>query len=128
MNSQVEVTSIRIKVKSCIKNITNKNVEKVSTNGIKNKNRITYKHDDTIIKIEIKDKRVKVIRENDQIIHTFNFELNKETKSEYYIKEYQSELDIAILTTKLDISEERIEICYIVKDSQEEYNYILEME
>ena len=121
MNSYLEVLIIKIKVKSCLKNINENTEEKNETNAIKNKNKITY-HDNFSIN------KIMLVRENDDFIHTFNFEINKETTSEYYIKEYASSIEVKIKTTKLVITDNKIEINYIVKESNEEYNYILDME
>lgn len=128
MNSYLEVLIIKIKVKSCLKNINENIEEKNETNAIKNKNKITYHDNFSINKINIYDNKIMLVRENDDFIHTFNFEINKETTSEYYIKEYASSIEVKIKTTKLVITDNKIEINYIVKESNEEYNYILDME
>lgn len=128
MNSYLEVLIIKIKVKSCLKNINENTEEKSETNAIKNKNKITYHDCFSINKINIYDNKIMLVRENDDFIHTFNFEINKETTSEYYIKEYASSIEVKIKTTKLVITDNKIEINYIVKESNEEYNYILDME
>lgn len=128
MNSYLEVLIIKIKVKSCLKNINENTEEKNETNAIKNKNKITYHDSFSINKINIYDDKIMLVRENDDFIHTFNFEINKETTSEYYIKEYASSIEVKIKTTKLVITDNKIEINYIIKESNEEYNYILDME
>ena len=128
MNSYWRCFFIKIKLKSCLKNLTEKTQETNSNIGIKNKNKITYHDNDTIIKIEIIKDNLKLIRENSEFIHTFNFKLNKETISEYYIKEYSTSIEVKIKTTKLLINENQIIVNYIIKDSNDEYSYILDME
>lgn len=124
----LEVFFIKVKVKATIKNITDKTEEKIDTFGTKNKNKITYHNGDTKIKLEIHKDNLILVRENKNFIHTFDFKINKETNSEYYIKEYNTSIDINVLTTKLVISDNRIILAYIIKDSSDEYNYILDME
>lgn len=124
----LEVFFIRIRVISYLRNITEKKELKTDTFGIKNKNKISYHHDDMIVKIEIKDKSIHMTRENQNFSHTFEFKLNAETTSEYYIKEYNTSLEVKVLTTKLSISDNNISINYTIKDSNEEYSYILDME
>ncbi len=128
MNSCWEVLIIKIKVKSTLKNLTEKTEEINETYAIKNKNKLTFHDDFSINKLNIIDDNIRFIRENDDFIHTFNFVINKETISEYYIKEYANSIEVKIKTTKLIITDKKIEINYIVKDSNEEYNYILDME
>ncbi len=55
------------------------------------------------------------------------FKPNKITKTEYYLKEYNTSIDIQIKTNKINISEEIIEIDYTIIDTKENYLYILEM-
>ena len=124
----LEVFFIKIKVKTCLKNIAEKTEEKNYITGMKNKNKITYYHNDTVVKLEMFQDYLKLIRENDNFIHTFNFRLNKETTSEYYIKEYHTSFVVKVLTTKLSINDSNITINYIIKDSNDEYSFTLDME
>ena len=55
------------------------------------------------------------------------FKPNKTTKTEYYLKEYNTSIDIQIKTNKININEEIIEIDYTIIDTNENYLYILEM-
>ena len=55
------------------------------------------------------------------------FKPNKITKTEYYLKEYNTSIDIQIKTNKININEEIIEIDYTIIDTKENYLYILEM-
>ena len=125
---ELEVFFIKVKVKACLKNITEKTEEIVEGYGVRNKNKLTYHHNDMIIRLEIQKNSLKLIREDNNFIHTFNFKLDKETNSEYYIKEYHTNLIVKVVTTKLSIDDNNITINYIIKDSNDEYNYILDME
>ena len=128
MNSYWRCFFIKIKVKSCLKNITKKIKETISTFDIKNNNKITYHNNDTIIKIETNKDNLKITRDNPEFIHTFDFKLNKETNSIYYIKEYSTNIEVKIITTKLLIKNNQIIVNYIIKDSNDEYVYRLDME
>ena len=55
------------------------------------------------------------------------FDINKVTKTEYYLKEYNTSIDIQIKTNKINIKEEIIEINYTIIDTNENYLYVLEM-
>lgn len=124
----LEVFYIKIKIKSCLRNITQKTALKTDTFGIKNKNKIRYHHDGTIIKLEIRENDIYLARENKEFIHTFNFKLNQETNSEYLIKEYNFNLEVMIITTALSIRNNKIIIKYTIKDTNEKYEYVLDME
>ena len=47
----LEVFNIRIKIKGYIENKTEKSKEKIDTYAIKNKDKLSYKHNDTTYKI-----------------------------------------------------------------------------
>lgn len=55
------------------------------------------------------------------------FDLNKITKNEYYLKEYNTSIDISVKTTKIKTNEEIIEIYYTIIDTNEKFLYVLEM-
>ena len=123
----LEVFFIKIKVKGYLQNINENNKEIINTIGIKNKNKISYIVDKTKYKITISDNRILLIRENQEFSHKMEFELNKENKTEYYIKELSTSIYLCILTTYLSINDKIIEIHYKVIDSQDEYIYVIEM-
>lgn len=123
----MEVFFIKIKVKGYLKNITENTEEKIDTYAVKNKDKISYIIDDTKYKIEIHPSNITLTRENKEFIHCMIFEYNKETTTNYYIKELNSELSIKILTTKLEIQESIIKINYKVLDNDNEYIYVIEM-
>jgi len=68
-----------------------------------------------------------LFRETDEFIHKILFELNKKNKTEYYIKEYNTNICAIINTTKIVITSHIIEIYYTVIDNLNEYHYFIEM-
>ena len=128
MNSETEVLFIKIEVKGYLKNIAEDTKELIETNAIKNKNKITYINNDTSYKIELRDNIIILIRENNDFSHKFIFDIDNTTKSEYYIKELNTNIDVLIKTTKLRYTDKKIEIAYEIIDSENKYIYILDME
>lgn len=118
---------IKIKVKGKLINLTEKTSELIDTNGIKNKNEISYVNNNIKHKIIIKDKRITLKRENLEFSHIMIFELNKTNPSEYYLKESNYSIDFNIKTTKLMLNDNKIDITYEVLESTTMYNYILEV-
>ena len=119
---------IKLKIKGKLNNITDKSEEIIETFAIKNKNNISYHNNDTIYKININDNQLIMIRDNKDFSHKFIFDIDNITKSEYYIKELRTTLEIPIKTNKLIIKENNIIIEYIILDNNTEYSYILDME
>ena len=123
----VEVFFIKIKVQGYLENKENNIKELIDTFAIKNKQNIIYNHNNIKHKIVFDKKNILLIRENEEFIHSFNFKLNEETDSVYYIKEYSTNLNIPIITKKLNISDSLIEIKYLIKETEDEYEFVLEM-
>ena len=123
----LEVFFIKIKIKGYLENTTENTKEFIDILGIKNKNKISYIIDKTKYKLEIFSSKLILTRENDEFIHGMVFELNKETMTEYYIKDINSSLSLKLLTTKLEISENIIEINYKISDNDNKYIYLIEM-
>ena len=122
-----EVFFIKIKVKGYLKNITENTIEKIDTSAIKNKNKISYIIDNTKYRLDLLTEKIILKRESNEFIHSMVFKENKETKTEYYIKTLNTSLDIKILTTKINITDNKIEINYKIIDSNSEYIYLIEM-
>ena len=55
------------------------------------------------------------------------FEENIKHKTEYYLKETNYSLEFNILTKKLIIDNNKIDITYKIIESENVYNYVLEM-
>ena len=124
----MEVFFIKIKVKGHLENITEKTKDIIDTFAIKNKNKISYFDNDTSYKITILDNQIILIRDNKEFSHKFIFDIDNITKSEYYIKELNTSIDILIKTTKLIKTDNQIQIDYEIIDSNNKYSYILDME
>lgn len=124
----LEVFYIKIRIKNTLKNYNEKTENLIETFAIKNKNRISYYNNNTTYKLLLSEKKIILIRETNEFIHKFVFELDNITKSEYYIKELNTNIDILIKTTNLNISENRIEINYEIIDNNNQYSYVLDME
>ena len=119
---------IKLKIKGNLKNITENTDDLIDTYAIKNKNKITYKTNDTLYKITISDNKLILIRENEEFLHKFIFDIDNITKSEYYIKELRTTIELPIKTNKLIINDNNIVIEYIIIDNDNKYSYILDME
>ena len=124
----LEVFYIKIRIKNTLKNYNEKTEDLIETFALRNKGKISYQKDNTIYKLLLSDKKILLIRETEEFTHKFVFDLDNITKSEYYIKELNTSIDISIKTTKLNISENRIEIDYEIIDNNNQYSYILDME
>ncbi len=124
----LEVFYIKIRIKNTLKNYNEKTENLIETFAIKNKNKISYYNNNTTYKLLLSEKKIILIRETNEFIHKFVFELDNITKSEYYIKELNTNIDILIKTTNLNISENRIEINYEIIDNNNQYSYVLDME
>ena len=124
----LEVFYIKIRIKNRLKNESEKTEYLIETFAIKTKDKISYHYENTTYKLLLTNKKVLLIRETEDFIHKFIFELDNQTKSEYYIKELNTSIDILIKTTKLNTSENRIEIDYTIIDNNNRYSYILDME
>ena len=79
----LEVFSIKIKIKGYLKNETEKTTENFEIFGIKNKERITYIIDGTKYKLDLKEKNINLIRENEEFIHSIVFIKKKTTDTIY---------------------------------------------
>ena len=124
----MEVFFIKIKVTSHFKNITENTEDVFETFAIKNKNKISYFANVTSYKLTILDNQIILLRDNEEFSHKFIFDIDKITKSEYYIKELNTSIDVLIKTTKLIKNNHQIQIDYEIIDSNNKYSYILDME
>ena len=118
---------IKIKVKGNLKNLTENTEELINTKGIKKSNIISYIIDDTKHKLILDGNKITLQRENSEFSHRMIFIENMITASEYYLKESNYSLEFNILTTKLIIDNNKIYITYKILESENTYNYILEV-
>lgn len=64
-----------------------------------------------------------MIRENDEVEYTLEFKENEQTKSKYNLKEYNTYINIIIITRFILKNNNSIMIEYLQRIDQEEYNY-----
>lgn len=118
----------KINIKGYLKDITNNQTYKINTTAIKNNNQISYYLDKEkyILKI-ISSTKLILNRTNNEIDSTLYFELNKVLATTYTLKENNLSIDIDIRTNKIEINKQFIKISYTVIDSNNEYEYYIEM-
>ena len=118
---------IKIKVKAKLINLTEKKEDLINTNGIKNSNIISYVNDNIKHKIILDNNKVTLLRENDEFSHGITFEENNTNNSEYYLKESKYSIEFNIQTIKLIIEKNKLDITYKILESENIYNYVLEV-
>ena len=118
---------IKISIKGYLKNITENTQELIDTQSIKKDNKISYIIDNTKYILIIENNKVTLLRENNEFSNGIIFIENSTTTSEYYLKESSYSLEFNIETTKLIINKNKIDITYKVIESENIYNYVLEM-
>lgn len=118
----------KVKINGYLNNITDNIKENFNLTGIKSKNNISYIHRYTKYKLKIFSmEKVILQRENSEMKHIFIFEKGKTNDSIYYMKENGLNLEIEIQTLSIEIEENIIKICYIVKETNTKYEYKIEM-
>lgn len=118
---------IKLKVKGYLKNLTENTEDLIDTTCIKKSNIISYIQDNTKHKIILDNNKITLLRENNELSHGMIFEESKTHKSKYYLKESNLELEFNILTTKLIVEKNKIDITYKILESESIHNYVLEM-
>lgn len=121
------MNDIKIKVKGYLKEIDEGIITNIDTFGIKNKNKITYNEETVTNTILQEDNKIILIRENDEFKNILIFDLNKETISEYLLKENDLTIELNIKTNLVEIEDNYIKVRYLVIDSDNEYEYSIEM-
>ena len=95
-----------------------KNKEKSYKNNlniIKNNNVLLYKENEYSVKLEIKGKKILLIRENDDIYSEYLFDMKKSNLN-YLIKNHNLSTNIPIKTKDLIIKEDYILISYMIEN------------
>lgn len=121
------MNDIKIKIKGFLKDIDEGTITNIDTFGIKNKNKITYKEETVTNTILQEEDKLILIRENDEFKNILIFDLNKETISEYLLKENDLTIELNIKTNLVEIDNNYIKVRYLVIDSDNEYEYNIEM-
>ena len=118
---------IKIRIKGFLKDIDEGTITNIDTFGIKNKNKITYNEETVTNTILQEEDKLILIRENDEFKNILIFDLNKETISEYLQKENHLTIELNIKTNLVEIDDNYIKVRYLVIDSDNEYEYNIEM-
>lgn len=121
------MNDIKIRIKGFLKDIDEGTITNIDTFGIKNKNKITYKEETVTNTILQEEDKLILIRENDEFKNILIFDLNKETISEYLLKENDLTIELNIKTNLVEIDNNYIKVRYLVIDSDNEYEYNIEM-
>jgi len=122
-----KVLNIKTKVKGKLKNLTENTIETFSSTCKITENQYVYTDNETTYTLIKNDESLTFIRESDEMQHTMIFNLEKITKSEYYLKEMHTSLDFNIKTTNLKMTDKKIIINYQVLETSNKYEYIIEM-
>jgi len=121
------VNIIKIRVKGYLKDIDEGKITNIDCLGIKNKDKISYLEDKVTNIIKQEDDVIYLIRESDEFKNILKFKINTETVSEYLLKENNFTIELNIKTTNIEKNDNSIKISYIVIDSDNEYEYYIEM-
>lgn len=118
---------IKVCIKGYIKDVDENTTINFNAFGIKNENKINYVEKDVVNKIVIEKEKIILIRENKEFKNTIVFKLNEETISEYLLKENNFVIELKIYTIQMDISNNLLLINYLVVDSDNQYEFYMEM-
>ena len=121
------MNDIKIRIKGFLKDIDEGTITNIDAFGIKNKNKITYNEETVANTVLQEDDKLILIRENDEFKNILIFDLNKETISEYLLKENDLTIELNIKTNLVEIDDNYIKVRYLVIDSDNEYEYSIEM-
>lgn len=122
-----KVFNIKTTVHGYLKNITENTIDSFDTTAKINNNQYQYIDNDTTYTIKQQNNTIIFTRENSEMQHTMIFNLNKITTSEYYLKELHTSLEFNIKTNFLNITEQQFKINYQILETNNEYEYIIEM-
>ena len=118
---------IKIAIKGHLKSINDNQKSVIDVIAMKKENKIQYILDNVTHKIELKENKIILIRENNEFRSTLEFIKGQKNKSYYLLKEKNFCVDINIKTIELEYKDNFIKIVYEVLDSNEKYEYMLEM-
>ena len=119
---------MKIHLKGYLKDITNDEILEIDTFAIKKDNQITYYLDKEKYIINIVNPTKLILnRITSEIETTLYFEDGKTKNADYLLKENNLSLKIAIRTNKILLSNQYIKINYTVIDSNNNYDYYIEM-
>lgn len=117
---------IRIKIKGCLKNITDNEIFEFEEKGIRNKNKITFNNNNIKYSIKCDNNEIILIRDGDDFVNTFVFN-KKNSNSNYFLKENGYDMDMEVITSNIEISDELIYIEYEIISTSCKYEFKIEM-
>ena len=117
---------IRIKIKGYLKNITDNEIFEFEEKGIKNKDKITFNNNNVKYSIKCNNSEIILIRDGDDFINTFVFN-KKNSNSNYFLKENGYDMDMEVITSNIEISDELIYIGYEIISTSCKYEFKIEM-
>ena len=119
---------MKIHLKGYLKDITNDETTKIDTTAIKNHQKITYYLDKEKYILKITSPTELILnRTTEEIESSLYFDINKVLTADYHIKENNLSLGIDIRTNKIEINDNYIKVQYTVIDSNNDYEYYIEM-
>lgn len=117
---------IRIKIKGYLKNITDNEIFEFEEKGIKNKDKITFNNNNVKYSIKCNNSEIILIRDGDDFVNTFVFN-KKNSNSNYLLKENGYDMDMEVITSNIEISDELIYIEYEIISTSCKYEFKIEM-
>lgn len=117
---------IRIKIKGYLKNITDNEIFEFEEKGIKNKDKITFNNNNVKYSIKCNNSEIILIRDGDDFVNTFVFN-KKNSNSNYFLKENGYDMDMEVITSNMEISDELIYIEYEIISTSCKYEFKIEM-
>ena len=117
---------IRIKIKGYLKNITDNEIFEFEEKGIRNKNKITFNNNNVKYSIKCDNNEIILIRDGDDFVNTFVFN-KKNSNSNYLLKENGYDMDMEVITSNMEISDELIYIEYEIISTSCKYEFKIEM-
>ena len=116
---------IRIKIKGYLKNNTDTELLEFEEKGIKIKNKIIYYNNNVKNTIKFSDKEIILIREGNDFLNTFVFNINK-SYSNYLLKENNYDIDLDVNTFIMNVSDNSIYVKYLIVETKCEYEFKIE--
>lgn len=118
---------IKVKIKGYLLNKNDNIKEEINTTSIKENQIYKYINNNTKYILDLTNpNRIILIRENDEVLHKMIFSTKSEN-TEYYIKEIRQPMNLTIENTKIQLQDNKIEINYKIKETDNEYAYVMEM-
>lgn len=116
---------IRIKIKGYLKNNTDNELLEFEEKGIKIKNKIIYYNNNVKNTIKFSDKEIILIREGNDFLNTFVFNINK-SYSNYLLKENNYDIDLDVNMSIMNVSDNSIYVKYLIVETKCEYEFKIE--